>query len=186
MADQLSDSSTWVDRYGDLLYGYTRLRVHDPRAAEDLVQETFLAALKARDRFSGQSSEETWLVGILKHKIIDYYRRGSSGINRSLEYTAADDEYFDRKGHWTTPPAEWAVTDRGVETAEFSSVLQSCLGALPDSQRQAFSLRELEEQDSDEICNVMKVTATNLRVMLHRARLALRRCLEAHWFGGRQ
>lgn len=181
MTARLSSSSGWVDRHGDLLYAYARMRVPDNRTAEDLLQETFLAALRSRDSFAGSSSEETWLVGILKHKIVDYYRRGGRGIDRSLEYVESPDALFDASGHWREAPARWTAPESEVEDREFARILTECLDGLPENHRAAFTLRELEERTTDEICNVLSIQSTNLRVMLHRARLRLRRCLERSW-----
>ncbi|MBD3241484.1 MAG: sigma-70 family RNA polymerase sigma factor [Chitinivibrionales bacterium] len=181
MPAKLSDSNEWVDQYGDLLYSYARMRVRDDRTAQDLVQETFLAALRSRDSFAGSSSEETWLVGILKHKILDHYRRSNRGINRDLEYVERPDELFDATGHWVDPPGPWPAPDTQVRTREFTRVLNECLDRLPDNHRAAFTLRELEERDTEEICNLLAVRSMNLRVMLHRARMRLRRCLEHNW-----
>ena len=179
------DPSEWVDRYGDYLFRYAMLRLRDRSTAEDLVQETFLAALKARGSFSGNSSESTWLVGILKHKIADHFR--GQAREAPLEDNDLRDQPdlspFDGSGRWASGP-----TDRGGTPAalyrekKFLDQLTKCLAGLSPNHANAFTLREIEGADTGEICKVLNVTETNLWVILHRARMLLRRCLEANWF----
>lgn len=178
----------WVQEHGDILFRYALARVRDSALAEDMVQETFLAAIKSRDKFSGRSAERTWLVGILKHKIIDYIRKASRQTayeDMDLPAQAADisgDLYFDRKGHWKIKPPDWQTNPRKkFEQEEFHDVLQTCLAKLPDRLRQVFILRELEDLDADEICETLDITPSNLWVMLHRARNGLKGCLEKNW-----
>jgi RNA polymerase sigma-70 factor (ECF subfamily) len=178
----------WVQDHGDILFRYALARVRDAALAEDMVQETFLAAIKSHDKFSGRSAERTWLVGILKHKIIDYIRKASrqtSYEDMDIPAQAADlsgDFYFDRKGHWKIKPPDWQTNPRQqFEQEEFHDVLQNCLTKLPDRLRQVFILRELEDMDADEICQTLDITPSNLWVMLHRARNGLKGCLEKNW-----
>jgi RNA polymerase sigma-70 factor (ECF subfamily) len=179
----------WVDEHGDALYRYALAHVRHAGVAQDLVQETFLAALRSRASFAGRSSERTWLIGILKHKIGDHLRRAY----RERETWAEDDSpaagapLFDERGHWRhregLGPGQWGrPADLALEDAEFWGVLERCLGALSARSAEAFVLRELDSLSTDEICKVLNVTATNLWVMLHRARMRLRRCLELSWF----
>ena len=184
MDNQLSDPETWVEQHGDYLFGYAMLRLRDPQLGEDIVQETFLAALNARGSFSGRSSERTWLVGILKNKIVDYIRK----ISRErpvddVESYIDTEEFFDQDGAWKLKPNEWA-SDPAVnfERKEFWEAFKRCLTALPSRLHDAFSLREMEGMDSSEVCKVLDISATNLWVILHRARLSLRSCLETDWF----
>jgi RNA polymerase sigma-70 factor (ECF subfamily) len=193
-ARQPSDPETWVDQHGDFLYRYALLRLRDPAVAEDVVQETFLAALQARHHFAGQSSEKTWLVGILKHKIIDYFRKVNRERSTSAMEALPDDpeDLFVNSGEWMghwdldrqREPIEWGADPSQVlEHMEFWMILERCLSGLPARTASAFSLREMEELSSEEVCKVLNITATNLWVMLHRARAHLRHCLEANWFG---
>jgi RNA polymerase sigma-70 factor (ECF subfamily) len=179
------DPSAWVDRYGDYLFRYAMLRLRDRSAAEDLVQETFLAALSARGSFAGNSTESTWMVGILKHKIADHFRR------RNREVPLGDDDLredrdpssFDGSGHWTSGPTEWGGNPAELyRERKFLDQLTECLSGLPPHQAKAFTLREIEGAGTGEICKVLNVTETNLWVILHRARMQLRRCLETRWF----
>jgi RNA polymerase sigma-70 factor (ECF subfamily) len=185
-----SDASAWLERYGDALYRYAAARVGGREPAEDLVQETFLAALQARDRFQHLSSVRTWLFSILRHKIVDHYRRGQEGrVLTAAEADADTDEalkrFFTSGGLWSNAPSPWKSPEQALERDEFWNVLDGCLGGLPRSLAQAFVLRELEEVDSERLCELLGLSPGNLRVRLHRARLLLRDCLEERWFGSR-
>jgi RNA polymerase sigma-70 factor (ECF subfamily) len=182
---QVDDPETWVDQHGDVLYNYALSRMKDPTIAEDLVQETLLAALKERKGFEGRSSLRTWLIAILKHKIIDYHRK------RSREQPSDDQEpgvgssdaFFDEKGNWMSRPAKWTTDPTELlEQKEFWEVFTHCLSDLPVRQAQALQLREMDGLDCAGICNVMEITSSNCWVMLYRARMNMRRCLEANWF----
>lgn len=179
------DPSEWVDRYGDFLFRYAMLRLRDRSAAEDLVQETFLAALTARGSFSGNSSESTWLVGILKHKIADHFRRQARetplGDGDFREHP--DSSSFDGSGHWASGPTDWGGNPADLyRERKFLEKFMECLSVLSPNHANAFTLREIEGADAGEICKVLNVTETNLWVILHRARMQLRRCLETRWF----
>jgi len=185
---------TWVEKHGDYLYSYALLRLRRRELAEEIVQETFLAALKARQNFAGQSTERTWLVGILKHKIVDHYRRASrEHYVADFEMEPSEEEHFRQSGewinHWTLAgaPKDWSE-DPGqvVEQKDFWEVFNRCLAQLPPRLASAFSLREIDGLSSEEVCQILNVSANNLWVMLHRARAALRRSLEAHWFTPQQ
>lgn len=176
---------TWVDEHGDILFRYALVRLHDEVTAEDVVQETFLAAIKSRDRFSGRSSERTWLIGILKHKIVDHIRKAIR--QRPYEDLEAADELseklFNANGSWQAKPLEWRVSpSKLLERKEFRAVLQKCLAHLDHRLRSVFTLRELEDQDSGKICKALDITPTNLWVMFYRARMRLRSCLDKNWF----
>lgn len=178
------DSSLWVDRHGDYLFRYAMSRLHNRDVAEELVQETFLAALQAGDNFAGRSSERTWFVGILRHKIVDHLQR------RQRERPASEvgppdegEEFFDQRGRWKVGPTEWGDhPGASLERREFWETFRSCLSQLPHGMAAAFSLREMDRLGSNEICELLGVTSGNLRVLLYRARMHLRRCLETHWF----
>ncbi len=181
----------WVEEYGDYLFRYALLRLRDATKAEDVVQETFLAALKARDRFCGHSAERTWLIGILKNKVGDYYRSlGRETSFTDLEFYAKEESHdfvgegFSQ-GAWTRErrPADWpTLPSASLEAAEFWTAFRECLGRLPHNISRVFVMREVDEIESREICDQLKISDSNLWVMLHRARLALRRCLESNWF----
>lgn len=176
-------AAQWVDAYGDLLYRFALVRLRDPHVAEELVQETFLAALNARRNFEGASSERTWIVGILKHKIIDHFRAHA----RHHAADSPDDPLFQRdfepNGHWRNEPQSWSVEGPELlQNREFWTIFEECLANLPERTARVFTLRTLDNISSEEICQVLAISPTNLWAMLHRARARLRDCLEAKWF----
>jgi RNA polymerase sigma-70 factor (ECF subfamily) len=182
-----TDPTNWVEEHGDILYHFALLRVRDPHVAEDLVQETFISALQGLDRFKGGSAVRTWLVGILKHKIIDYFRKSNreilSGDLTSL--TEESDEGAMSRLAGAKPPAhDWRESpDNLVENKEFWGVFANCLDGLSPAFRTAFTLREMDGLTTEEICKILDITSTNLWVILHRARAKLRDCLNVNWFG---
>jgi RNA polymerase sigma-70 factor (ECF subfamily) len=186
---QSSDPESWVDQYGDYLFRYALFRSRDPQVAEDLVQETFLAALQSRDRFAGKSSEKTWLVSILKHKIMDHFRQSSreAAMDSPDQTAEVTEDAFDHRGNWksyVTGPKEWSDDpSRILERKEFWDALTRCLAELPPRLARAFALRDIDDLNSGEICKVLNISTTNLWVMLHRARSHLRRCFEIHFMG---
>jgi RNA polymerase sigma-70 factor (ECF subfamily) len=182
------DPEAWVDRHGDGLYRYALLRVRDPDLAADLVQETFLHALRNRETFAGRASERTWLVSILRRKVVDQIRRKSR--SRPVQEVEREEtilgRFFDERGFWKVRPARWGVRpDQEMERVEFWATFQGCLAQLPPTLADAFLLRELEGLSGDEVCDAIRITPANLWARLHRARLLLRQCLERRWFGRR-
>lgn len=180
------DPTNWVDEHGDALFRFAMLRVKDTNVAEDLVQETFLSALKGIERFKGGSSLRTWLVGILKHKIIDHFRKNRSEMS-ATDLTALEnetpEERLERAQSSGASAGDWIGTpDNLLENKEFWSVFRTCLEGLPETHRRAFALREFDGVKGDEICKILGITSTNLWVILHRARRKLRGCLQANWF----
>src|SRR5206468_4123593 len=177
----------WVDDHGDVLYRYALERVRKPDVAQDLVQDTFLAAVRSYDKFAGQSSVRSWLCGILKHKICDYYRKlGRETSFTDMEFLADEcSEKFVPEGFWVhmTGPKEWKPeADEVIHRDEFWQTMRDCLGKLPERVANVFMLREMEEVESKEICAMLSISDSNLWVMLHRARMALRECLAMNWF----
>jgi RNA polymerase sigma-70 factor (ECF subfamily) len=180
------DAANWLDEHGDALYRYARSRVGNRELAEDLVQDAFLAALQSRDRFEQRSAVRTWLTSILRHKILDYYRRAARPWAEAEPADRPDPvrrRYFSSKGLWKTAVASWKAPEQALEDREFWGVLDDCLGRLPRSLSSVFVLRELEGLDMAELRRDLALSDGNLRVRLHRARLLLRECLEKHWFG---
>ncbi len=179
----------WADKHLDALYGYALQRVRQSQTAEDLVQETFLAAVQNYRKFKGQSSELTWLIGILRHKIADHYRRQAADP-RPKENAEEDEKVagrFNDRGGWAPKPASWQGDPAQLaEKEEFWDTLTNCLSALPEPLAHAFIMREMEEQDPDDVCETLKISNSNLWVRLHRARLRLRDCLESNWFASRE
>lgn len=185
-AGNIDNPETWVDEYGDFLYRFALSRVKDPSVAEDLVQETFLAALRARENFKGRSTGRTWLIAILKHKIVDYIRKKIREPASDKIETLSDlaDANFSDKGEWQIRPSNWAINPGKIyEQKEFLDVLYRCLAELPERLAEAFMLREMDGLSTEEVCKVLGITATNSWVMLYRARMSLRGCLENKWLG---
>lgn len=178
-------SNHWVDAHADYLFNFAIGQVHDASAAEDLVQETFLAAVKARETFSGQSSERTWLVGILRHKIYDHVRKTCRERAARCERAPANDpESWEESTLWLHDvAAESQLPSRRIELAEFRQNLELALGKLPPRFAQLFQLYEIEERPNHEVCAQMKISEGNLWVMLHRARKQLREQLRGWWLG---
>ncbi|MEN8229622.1 MAG: sigma-70 family RNA polymerase sigma factor [Bacteroidota bacterium] len=181
----------WVERYGDYLYNYAIVRVNDSEKAEDLVQETFLSAFKAKDNFLGKSSERTWLISILKRKIIDTYRKQYSSKESSItdyEGDISDGDFYRSeapfKGHWLEgkgPHSHSLMPEGEIEQKELMAIIQLCISRLPSNLASAFIMKMIDEAESDEICKELGITPSNLWVMLHRARLKMRQCIESKW-----
>jgi len=184
------DPERWVDEHGDYLFKYALSRLRDPLKAEDAVQETFLAALKGGKTFAGRSAEKSWLVGILKNKVCDHYRKAS----RETSFTDMEfykDEDSDRfvadglfKDAWIheAGPQEWNSPGASLDSEVFWQTYRDCSNKLPKNIATVFNLREVDGVESKEICTMLNISESNLWVMLHRARMALRRCLETNWF----
>jgi RNA polymerase sigma-70 factor (TIGR02943 family) len=177
----------WVDDHRDCLFRYALLRVRRPEVAEDLVQETLYAAVRIYSTFRGKSSERTWLCGILKNKICDYFRK----LGREVSFTDLEflqDEMSHKlveRGFWNhhLGPLEWkSEAEVVMHRAEFWETFRNCLSKLPVRVADVFMLRKMEEMDSAQICEAFRISENNLWVMLHRARMALRECLEINWF----
>ncbi len=177
-----------LQQYRAYLLRYAMLQLRDADLAEDVVQETLLAALEGRAGFAGKSSHQTWLTGILKHKLIDALRRRSREQPLTLKdgESEADaiDALFQEDGHWRQFPANWGDPGRALEDKRFWDVFELCSRRMPERTARVFMMREIMELSSEEICKALDITPTNLWVMLHRARLSLRECLEVNWFGG--
>ncbi len=173
----------WLNEHGDYLYRFALARLRDPHQAEDVVQETFLAAIKSPN-FAEQSAPRTWLTGILKHKIIDVMRKSVREIAASdlIEDEDANmDDFFDAKGHWADKPQQWDMPEDALEQKQFLGVLQTCIEKLPAKLAHLFMLRDVQETNNDEICKELNISTTNAWVMLYRARMGLRKCLEINW-----
>ena len=175
----------WVDRFGDYLYRFALARIKDPSLAEDLVQETLLAALQGRKGFQRRSALQTWLTAILKHKIIDHLRK-KQRVQTIEDIDAVGetvDAFYEKKGAWRIRPGNWDGNPAKVlEQRQFMDILYRCLSELPERLAKAFMLREMEGLSTEELCKSLQITATNSWVMLYRARSYLRRCLEIYWF----
>jgi len=177
-----------IETHRGYLMRVATLQLRDRAAAEDAVQDTLVAALAGRAGFTGRSSVKTWLTGILKHKIVDAIRRRQREPvpEASLgDETDLDDfePLFDETGHWEAMPAHWSDPEAALSRRQFFDVLEFCLDKLPANTGRVFMMREVMELESDEICKELRITSNNLWVILYRARMALRLCLDKHWFG---
>lgn len=178
----------WVSQYADYLYLYAMMRINNEDTAKDLVQETFLAALEKVDKFEGKSTERTWLTAILKNKIIDVYRKRASGltVNSAYEAEQETDDFFDEDtGHWKANYAPQPVaTIDGQDVLlkkEFNGILQMCLAKLPHLWRSVFTMKHLDDATAAIICSELRVTQANFWVIIHRAKVSLRACLQKNW-----
>ncbi len=174
----------WLSEHGDLLYRYAFKRVGRSDVAEDLVQDTFVAALRSSSDFEGRSKIQTWLVGILRHKIADYMRKTSRQRDRdaAAREEEANTSVF-HNGHWQVGLKHWpSDPSRSMEAQEFWQILEQCQSKLPTKLATAFRLRDLEDLSMADICELLEITTTNLSVRLHRARVLLRECLDQNWF----
>ena len=180
----MNDFRSRVEAERAYLLRYASLQLRDRHGAEDAVQETLLAALAGEAGFAGRSNLRTWLTGILKHKIVDAIRRSSREAPLASEEGAEEfDALFDERGHWHEFPAAWTDPDASLTQKEFFAKLEECLARLPAKTAQTFMMREHLGFETDEICKELGVTSTHCWVLLYRARMALRECLQANWFG---
>lgn len=177
---------------GDMLR-FARLQLRDDAAAEDAVQDTFMAAIESADRFAGQSQVKTWVFAILKNKIIDIIRRRSRepNITACFDEEIAEDAFdalFNERQHWQAAerPTSWGDPEQSLEDAQFWRVFDACLNRLPPNTSRVFMMREFLGFETDEICKELAITTSNCWVVLHRARMSLRLCLEGQWFQGKK
>ncbi|MFA5371745.1 MAG: sigma-70 family RNA polymerase sigma factor [Sideroxydans sp.] len=179
------DPATLQD-HRSYLIRYAMLQLRDPNLAEDVVQETLVAAIENKSKFAAQSSPRTWLVGILKHKIMDLLRKRA----REPQLNVADgedenelvDALFKENGHWADPPRNWNAPEQSLENTHFWQIFEQCNQRMPLKTARAFMMREFMDMMTEEICQELGISTTNCWVILHRARLALRECLDLNWF----
>lgn len=180
-------AAVWVQDYADEMLGFVLARVRDRLAAEDLVQEAFLAAWRNRDQYDPMQSPRTWLFHILRNKLIDYYRKDGRRATEALVESGDWDgtPYFDSAGHWAEShyPADvhWEASSR-LNQKDFLVVLADCQGRLQTRQLAVFTMKYIDELESQQICEALGISDSNYWVLLHRAKLQLRACLEALWY----
>ncbi|SDE10960.1 RNA polymerase sigma-70 factor, ECF subfamily [Pricia antarctica] len=184
MTEHVLDPEKWVDSYADYLFNYTIGRVNDVEVAKDLVQETFLAGLKSAKNYKGDAAERTWLIAILKRKVIDHYRRSNSKKGRAevrMDYSA----HTDAEGDWleerVADPFSSFEND-AIENEELGQAIHSCIAKLPKKQALVFTMKTIQGMDTKTICNELDINPSNLWVMIHRARTGLMDCLNQNWF----
>lgn len=183
---QQQEAANWVHTYSDALYGFALKRTNDTHVAKDLVQETFLSAWKNIDQYRGEASVKSWLFVILKSKLIDHYRKAARRANNEvLQKEEQADIYFDQEDHWATSayPKQWA-NDAGsrLHNKEFNSIVSQCKSKLKSIQQAVFTMKYLDGLESEEICKTLEITSANYWVIVHRAKVQLRACLETNWF----
>ncbi|MAL58907.1 sigma-70 family RNA polymerase sigma factor [Aureisphaera sp. CAU 1614] len=183
MSKVMLHPETWVDRYSDYLYNYTIVRVNDHEVAQDIISDTFLAGLKSKDNFKGEATERTWLISILKRKIIDHYRKINSNKGKAevrINYNDTDNE-----GDWLEEQVEdfsEMNAQESMENEELGLAILGCLESINEKQAEIFKLKTIDGVDTETICNEYNITPSNLWVIIHRARKALADCLESNWF----
>ena len=188
MGTPMLEPHGWVARHADYLYAYAVARIDDEEMARDMVQETFLAALVRVEKFEGKSSERTWLTAILKNKIIDIYRKKASGLlkrTESLHDENGQQDFFEEEtGHWK---AEYVPRAFGIESydplagKEFNQILRKCMQKLPALWLSVFTMKHVDDLDTKIICSELNVTPSNFWVIIHRAKVNLRACLQKNW-----
>src|SRR5690606_24862908 len=183
MATNKIDPTRWVDRYSDYLFNYTIVRVNDRELANDIISETFLAGLRSKKNFKGESTERTWLISILKRKIIDYYRRINSAKGQAeVKFSPRSDG---EEGNWLeekVPDLSGSSAEDIIENRELGLVILSCLEQLNEKQAAIFKMKTIDGLDTETICNEFNISPSNLWVIIHRARTSLARCLEENWY----
>ena len=175
---------TWVDLYADYLYNYAIARISDPEIAKDLVQETFFAGLKSAKNYQGTATERTWLIAILKRKVIDYYRKINSKKGKAevrINYNTDQDDAGDWLEEQVADPASILENDF-IENEELGLAIQECISKLPQKQSTVFKMKTVRGLSTEDICNELGINPSNLWVMVHRARTALMGCLNENWF----
>lgn len=174
----------WVDQYADYLFNYAVARVSDAEIAKDLVQDTFVAGLKSAKNFKGDAAERTWLIAILKRKVIDYYRKINSNKGKA-EMRMSYSSQTDAEGNWleekVADPYSLLEND-SLENEELGEAIQECISKLPKKQALVFTMKTIQGVSTEEICNELNINPSNLWVMIHRSRTALMECLNKNWF----
>jgi RNA polymerase sigma-70 factor (ECF subfamily) len=174
----------WVDQYADYLFNYAVGRVSDAEIAKDIVQETFLAGLKSAKNFKGDASERTWLIAILKRKVIDHYRKINSNKGKAevrMTYSSSVDSEGDWLEEQVADPFSTLENDV-IENEELGLAIQECIVKLPKKQARVFQMKTIQGVSTEDICNELGINPSNLWVMIHRSRSALMECLNKNWF----
>ena len=184
LAEPTVNPSDWLDQYGDFLYRFALSRLRSGDAAEDAVQDTLVAALNNLGQFSGRGSERAWLLGILKRKIVDFYRqRSRTPVFADEQAIDISERLFDKNGGWRREVrASMRQSLDSLDRQEFWRILKKCLDALPSRHADVFTLRVMDEREADEVCQEMEISPSNYWVILHRARLQLSSCIKRRWF----
>lgn len=181
MGKTILNPKEWVKQYADYLFKFAVLRVRDEQIAQDLVQDTFLSALKAIEKFKGNSTERTWLTGILKHKIIDNYRKQSASLQSINSDKTIEEVFFETEnGHWKKEHAPQQFAEP-MQEKEFDAVLKACMQKLPKLWASVFLMKHIDEEETAVILSELRLTSANFWVIIHRTKLNLRACLQKNW-----
>lgn len=184
MTKQTLNPDTWVDNYSDYLFNYAVTRVNDVEIAKDLVQETFFAGLKSAENFKGEAAESTWLISILKRKVIDHYRKINSKKEKAMvritqnKNSDIDGDFLEQQ---VADPSS-LLENNALENKELGLAIYECIGKLPKKQARAFTLKTINGLSTEEVCKELNINPSNLWVMIHRARTVLMDCLNTNWF----
>jgi RNA polymerase sigma-70 factor (TIGR02943 family) len=182
MSDHQINPNKWIELYSDYLFNYTITRVNDREIAKDLIQDTFFAGLKSMKNFKGEASERTWLISILKRKIIDYYRKINSKKGQAevrMTYNMEENE-----GDWLEERVEdegYLNAQENLENTELGDAIYNCMDKLSEKQATVFKMKTILNYETETICNELNITASNLWVIIHRARTAMAECMEKNW-----
>ncbi|GLU43810.1 sigma-70 family RNA polymerase sigma factor [Allomuricauda sp. NBRC 101325] len=184
MAKHQLHPENWVDQHADYLFNYAVGRVSDAEIAKDLVQETFMAGLNSSKNFKGDAAERTWLVSILKRKVIDHYRKINSKKGKA-EVRMSYSSDTEAEGDWLEQQVADPFSKDGdnvMENEELGMAIQDCMSKLPEKQAMVFKMKTIQDMSTEDICNELGINPSNLWVMIHRARTALMGCLNENWF----
>lgn len=184
MATHQLQPDLWVDSYADYLFNYAVARVSDAEIAKDLVQETFFAGLKSAKNYKGDAAERTWLIAILKRKVIDHYRKINSNKGKAevrMSYSSSSDSEGDWLEEQVADPFS-TLENSAIENEELGAAIHSCISKLPKKQAQVFKMKTIQGISTEDICNELGINPSNLWVMIHRARTALMGCLNENWY----
>jgi RNA polymerase sigma-70 factor (TIGR02943 family) len=183
----MNDIAAQLNLLRPQLLKFALMQLRNAAWAEDAVSETLLVAIEKPQSFSGTSQLKTWLIGILKHKLVDQIRRNCREMSTTPEDSEdLDDDLFKADGHWRERPKDWGDPDHCLRQVDFMKVMEACVEHLPGQQGRLFMMREWLELDTEEICEQLSISPSNLWVMLHRARLRLRECLQLNWFDAQE
>ncbi|MFZ3088522.1 MAG: sigma-70 family RNA polymerase sigma factor [Methylotenera sp.] len=180
------DSHKWLEEHGDYLFRFAVFKLKNAALAEDMVQETLLSALSAKDGFTFKATVRTWLTAILKNKIIDHWRHQGQEISFADLMDGAGegqsvDDFFDKAGRWLDMPNVYPNPDSALESKQFWRVFEGCLSRLKPQQAEVFLAKEIHGMSNDEISESYTLSSNNVWVLMHRARVAMGKCLELHW-----
>ncbi len=189
MANSSSTIKSWVDLYSDKLFSWAFYKTGNKELAEDMVQDSFLAAFKSFDKFEGKSNPQTWLFSILKNKIAGHYRKVFKNVELNVSQLSSENsdwlhQFFDQDGSWNIEqrPVAWQQDDNLLQDVDFLNTLKNCTDKLPVNWNAALQLKYIESKKTALICQELSITDTNYWQILHRAKLQLRKCLELNWF----